>query len=190
MPPDIHATRRPVHLAPPLIAMCTCFPVQLSGRVVWTGNSSMDLAMELEQAGERQLTALFTFVARDPLTGAPCRIPSVLPQTPEVRLWQLQRWLVTAQCVLLQRQEGVCLRWIWSLRMLLPIWCCTGHRSVSPATEARLFRCALPRPQDQALFAERQAINAARKAARKAGGGKPHQGAPSKDGWTPKRAPS
>lgn len=45
----------------------------------------MDIRMELEQAGQQQLTALFTFVARDPLTGAPCRIPTVQPQSAEVR---------------------------------------------------------------------------------------------------------
>ncbi|KAI7836665.1 hypothetical protein COHA_009441 [Chlorella ohadii] len=93
--------------------------MELSGRVVWTGTSSMDLAIELEQAGQQQLSALFTFVAREPLTGAPCRIPSVLPQTPE----------------------------------------------------------------DQALFAERQAVNAARKAARKAGGGKLHPVSPDGEQW-------
>ena len=60
--------------------------MQLTGRVVWTGTSSMDIVIELEQAGQQQLSALFTFVAREPLTGAPCRIPSVLPQTPQVRL--------------------------------------------------------------------------------------------------------
>ncbi len=74
-----------------LLPLTSWFPLspchttlQLSGRVVWTGTSSMDLAIELEQAGQQQLSALFTFVAREPLTGAPCRIPSVLPQTPEV----------------------------------------------------------------------------------------------------------
>ncbi|PRW20940.1 Acyl-coenzyme A thioesterase mitochondrial [Chlorella sorokiniana] len=93
--------------------------MELSGRVVWTGSSSMDIVIELEQAGQQQLTSLFTFVAREPLTGAPCRIPSVLPQTPE----------------------------------------------------------------DQALFAERQAVNAARKAARKAGAGKLHQVSPEGEQW-------
>ena len=57
---------------------------QLSGRVVWTGSSSLDIRIELEQGGQQQLTALFTFVARDALTGRPYRINSVQPQTAEV----------------------------------------------------------------------------------------------------------
>lgn len=43
----------------------------MSGRVVWTGRSSMDVSMELQQGGRTQLVALFTFVARDALTNAP-----------------------------------------------------------------------------------------------------------------------
>lgn len=57
--------------------------MELSARVVWTGSSSMDIGIELEQGGQQQLTALFTFVARDPLTGKPTTITGVQPQTPQ-----------------------------------------------------------------------------------------------------------
>ena len=66
----------------------TCHPParpQMSGRVVWTGASSLDIRMELVQAGQLQLSALFTFVARDPLSGKACRINPVQPQTQQAR---------------------------------------------------------------------------------------------------------
>ena len=56
----------------------------MTGRAVWTGSSSVDLRMELQQAGQLQLTALFTFVARDALTGKPFAINSLQPQSAEV----------------------------------------------------------------------------------------------------------
>lgn len=54
---------------------------QLTGRVVWTGSSSMDIQIDLEQAGERQLTALFTFVARDVLSNKAHPITPLAPRT-------------------------------------------------------------------------------------------------------------
>ncbi|PSC69493.1 Acyl-coenzyme A thioesterase mitochondrial [Micractinium conductrix] len=54
--------------------------MQLSGRVVWTGTSSMDIRLELEQGGGQQLSALVTFVARDPVSGKPTTITSVRPE--------------------------------------------------------------------------------------------------------------
>jgi hypothetical protein len=67
------------------------------GRVVWTGVSSMDIAIEVHQAapsGEQQqqqqsterspaMAALFTFVARDALNGTPQRINPLQPRTAE-----------------------------------------------------------------------------------------------------------
>ncbi|KAK9841013.1 hypothetical protein WJX81_005413 [Elliptochloris bilobata] len=44
--------------------------MEVSGRVVWTGKSALDIQMELTQkqyGDEASLVALFTFVARDPL---------------------------------------------------------------------------------------------------------------------------
>ncbi|KAL4451607.1 hypothetical protein ABPG75_007269 [Micractinium tetrahymenae] len=57
----------------------------MSGRVVWTGSSSMDVRMELEQGGEPQLTALFTFVARDMLTNRPHPVPPLQPGSTQDR---------------------------------------------------------------------------------------------------------
>ena len=59
-------------------------PLQMTGRAVWTGSSSVDLRMELQQAGQLQLSALFTFVARDALSGKPFAINSLQPQSAEV----------------------------------------------------------------------------------------------------------
>jgi acyl-CoA hydrolase len=61
-------------------------PLQMTGRVVWTGSSSVDIRMELEQAGQLQLTALFTFVARDMLTNRPHAISPLTPKSRQVRL--------------------------------------------------------------------------------------------------------
>ncbi|KAI7836532.1 hypothetical protein COHA_009597 [Chlorella ohadii] len=55
--------------------------MKLTGRVVWTGSSSMDIQIDLEQAGQRQLTALFTFVARDVLTNKSHPITPLAPRT-------------------------------------------------------------------------------------------------------------
>ena len=41
----------------------------------------MDIQIELEQAGQRQLTALFTFVARDVLTNKAHPITPLAPRT-------------------------------------------------------------------------------------------------------------
>ncbi|KAL4433426.1 hypothetical protein ABPG77_010279 [Micractinium sp. CCAP 211/92] len=57
----------------------------MSGHVVWTGSSSMDVRMQLEQDGERQLTALFTFVAREMLTNAPHPVPPLQPRSKQDR---------------------------------------------------------------------------------------------------------
>ncbi|KAL6772161.1 CGLD2 [Auxenochlorella protothecoides x Auxenochlorella symbiontica] len=59
--------------------------MQMSGRVAWTGSSSMDVCMELLQSGTKQLVALFTFVARDALTNAAQRISPVVPETAQDR---------------------------------------------------------------------------------------------------------
>ncbi|EFN56025.1 hypothetical protein CHLNCDRAFT_145453 [Chlorella variabilis] len=59
--------------------------MKMSGRVVWAGSSSVDIGMELEQAGQLQLTALFTFVARDMLTNRPHPISPLHPKTRQER---------------------------------------------------------------------------------------------------------
>lgn len=57
---------------------------QVSGRVAWTGSSSMDVRVELEQGGQQQLSALFTFVARDVMTNRAHPITPVLPKSKQV----------------------------------------------------------------------------------------------------------
>ena len=56
---------------------------KLSGRVIWTGNSSMDLLIEVTQGEDENalpnISALFTFVARDAMTGKAHRINPVQP---------------------------------------------------------------------------------------------------------------
>ncbi|KAI9026775.1 HotDog domain-containing protein [Hyaloraphidium curvatum] len=70
----------------------------MSGRVVWTGASSLDVLMEVRQDGpaakrdggdaaasapqtEPSLVALFSYVALDPVTRKPTRVPPVVPST-------------------------------------------------------------------------------------------------------------
>ncbi|KAK9809579.1 hypothetical protein WJX73_004048 [Symbiochloris irregularis] len=59
--------------------------LEISGQVVWTGTSSMDIRMELKQAergDDPSLVALFTFVARDPVTKKSTRINPLDPRMP------------------------------------------------------------------------------------------------------------
>lgn len=61
----------------------------LTGRVIWTGSSSLDILVEVRQGTEGggdgaalpppNMSALFTFVARDPITGTSQRINSLEP---------------------------------------------------------------------------------------------------------------
>ncbi|KDD73141.1 hypothetical protein H632_c2492p0 [Helicosporidium sp. ATCC 50920] len=51
---------------------------EASGRVVWTGRTSLDLLMEFRQGGVRQLAAVFTFVARDALHNTPQPVSPLL----------------------------------------------------------------------------------------------------------------
>ncbi|KAL0055761.1 hypothetical protein WJX82_004111 [Trebouxia sp. C0006] len=60
--------------------------VQVSGQVVWTGKSAMDIRMQLNQEhfkGEPSLVALFTFVARHPLTKKSTQLNALKTQTAE-----------------------------------------------------------------------------------------------------------
>lgn len=54
-----------------------------AGRVVWTGKSSLDIAIEIRQDGVTQMEALFTFVARDQETGKAHSINPLKPETTE-----------------------------------------------------------------------------------------------------------
>ncbi|KAL4451612.1 hypothetical protein ABPG75_007274 [Micractinium tetrahymenae] len=85
--------------------------MELSGRVVWTGSSSMDIRIELEQGGQQQLTALFTFVARDPLTLKSTAITAVQSDSEQVGS-------CSAGCVQL--------RWCWvaqrAAAVILLVW--------------------------------------------------------------------
>lgn len=56
----------------------------LSGRVIWTGSSSMDIQIQCHQGAiTPNLSAIFTFVARDPLTHKSTKINPVLPDSNE-----------------------------------------------------------------------------------------------------------
>ena len=112
----------------------------MRGQVVWTGSSSLDLRMSIEQGGQTRLTALITFVAKDADTGRAFRINPLVPQTPEASATTC--W------------EG------FNEQSEQPV---AGHRSCLTHCRAAL---APGMPQDEQLFAERQLINAARKAAR------------------------
>ena len=55
--------------------------------MVYTGTSSMDIRLTLLQGPrtEPRITALFTFVARDPNTQKATKVPPLVPQTSEQR---------------------------------------------------------------------------------------------------------
>ena len=73
--------------------------VTMRGKVVWTGNASMDIAIEVHQArdtkaissgndetnqaSEPVMAALFTFVARDPLTERSRKVNPLKPRSQE-----------------------------------------------------------------------------------------------------------
>ena len=56
---------------------------QMSGRVIWTGTSSLDIQLQLKQGGTTAMRALFTFVARQALGGGSQAINPVVPKTEE-----------------------------------------------------------------------------------------------------------
>lgn len=68
--------------------------VVLSGRVIWTGSSSMLVRMQMhagrvEGQGEELLVADFVYVARDHSSGRSVKVPEVSSQTPdEIKLFQ------------------------------------------------------------------------------------------------------
>ncbi len=77
----------------------------LGGRVVWTGATSLDVEMELRAAGggggagappPPHARALFTFAARDALTGAAHRVRPLEPRSPEERARFAERGAVAA----------------------------------------------------------------------------------------------
>lgn len=58
--------------------------MHMSGAVVWTGRSAMDIEMQLRQDGPApSMVSLFTFVARNPVDGRSTPINPLQPQTPE-----------------------------------------------------------------------------------------------------------
>jgi hypothetical protein len=60
-----------------------------AGQVVYTGSSSMDVRLTLQQTHKARpsIIALFTFVARDPTTEKATRINPLIPQTSEQKQW-------------------------------------------------------------------------------------------------------
>ncbi|KAL3154228.1 hypothetical protein ABBQ32_013731 [Trebouxia sp. C0010 RCD-2024] len=75
--------------------------IQVSGQVVWTGKSAMDIRMQLTQEhcqGEPSLVALFTFVARNPLTQKSTQLNPLQPQTAEeTQLFQERQQVADAR---------------------------------------------------------------------------------------------
>lgn len=65
--------------------------MKMTGRVIWTGRSSLDIQLEVKQAGKTAITALFTFVARQALGGGSQAINPVVPQTEEDKKLYAQR---------------------------------------------------------------------------------------------------
>lgn len=61
---------------------------QLSGRVTWTGSSSMEIRMEVKTVGEENewLEAFFTFVTLDPESHKPIQISHLVPETNQERV--------------------------------------------------------------------------------------------------------
>jgi len=60
--------------------------MRMTGKVIWTGTSSMDIQMELHRGSSPSspsIIALFTFVSRDPVTGRSHRVNPLNPQTEE-----------------------------------------------------------------------------------------------------------
>ncbi len=53
----------------------------ISGKVAWTGRSSLDIRMELQQGQQASLVALFSFVALDPVTKKAIAINPLKPAT-------------------------------------------------------------------------------------------------------------
>jgi acyl-coenzyme A thioesterase 9 len=72
--------------------------VTLAGQVVYTGSSSIDIRLTLQQLGtsDPSLVALFTFVARDPSTKRAARVNPVLPGTDLEKTWFLERQQLAA----------------------------------------------------------------------------------------------
>lgn len=64
-----------------------------AGQVVYTGSSSLDIRLTLGQTHRDapSITALVTFVARDPATGRATRVNPLVPDTDEQRRWYAER---------------------------------------------------------------------------------------------------
>ena len=93
----VTATVDAIHIIPRPLSLHN--DIHMWGKVVWTGSSSMDIAIEVhqedastdttsdkEQSSKQSscvISALFTFVARDPLTGRSQRINYLEPKTEE-----------------------------------------------------------------------------------------------------------
>jgi acyl-coenzyme A thioesterase 9 len=72
--------------------------ITLSGQVVYTGSSSIDIRLMLQQAGSADLSlvALFTFVALDPVTKKAAKVNAVQPRTDQEMTWFLERQQLAA----------------------------------------------------------------------------------------------
>jgi acyl-coenzyme A thioesterase 9 len=56
--------------------------MKMSGQVVWTGATSLDVRIQATQGGKMVLGALLTFVAREAVTGAPHPVNQLRPEAP------------------------------------------------------------------------------------------------------------
>jgi acyl-coenzyme A thioesterase 9 len=67
----------------------------MSGQVVWTGSSSLDVRMEVRQGvSVPSLAALFSYVALDPDTKRPFKVPQWNPETEQEKTWFAERQVV------------------------------------------------------------------------------------------------
>jgi hypothetical protein len=71
----------------------TCHHERAGGQVVYTGTSSIDIRLVMQQHNSSQpnLVALFTFVARDPTTGKATPVNPLVPGTKQEKGWYRER---------------------------------------------------------------------------------------------------
>lgn len=91
----------PADLTPPslFLACLCCSPPAVTGSVVWTGTSALDIQMQLWQEDDKEdahdqqpsLVALFSFVHLDPVTKKPAPVVQLMPGTEREKAIAAQR---------------------------------------------------------------------------------------------------
>jgi acyl-coenzyme A thioesterase 9 len=114
----VTATVEAIHFNQPILHLNK--DMKLSGRVVWTGKSSMDIVIEVRQEegdgssvvqGKNEslpnISALFTFVARHPVTGKAHQINPVDPEDAKGKALFAQRQAIAAARKAQRRAEAL-----------------------------------------------------------------------------------